>query len=143
MTAAMDFAMLPPEVNSARMYSGEGSGPMLAAASAWNALAAELRSTAMSYGKVLTALTGEEWHGPASAAMAAAALPYVAWMSTTAAQAEQKAKEAAEVAAKATARGAAVIFFALLFGALAAWIGGRAGAVEPTVTPGRTGMRVG
>ena len=84
MTAALDFAMLPPEVNSARMYSGAGSGPMLAAASAWNGLAAELRSTAMSYGKVITSLTGEEWHGPASAAMAAAAMPYVAWMSTTA-----------------------------------------------------------
>ncbi len=94
MTAALDFAMLPPEVNSARMYSGAGSGPMLAAASAWNALAAELRSTALSYGKVLTALTGEEWHGPASAAMAASAMPYVAWMSTTAAQAEQTATQA-------------------------------------------------
>ena len=64
MTAALDFAMLPPEVNSARMYSGEGSGPMLTAASAWNALAAELHSTALSYGRVLAALTGEEWHGP-------------------------------------------------------------------------------
>ena len=91
MTAALDFAMFPPEVNSARMYSGAGSGPMVAAASAWKGLAAELRSTALSYGSVLTALTDEEWHGPASAAMAAAALPYVAWMNTTAAQAEQTA----------------------------------------------------
>ena len=99
MTAALDFAMLPPEVNSARMYSGAGSDPMLAAASAWNGLAAELRSTAMSYGKVITSLTGEEWHGPASAAMAAAAMPYVAWMSTTAAQAEQTATQATAAAA--------------------------------------------
>jgi hypothetical protein len=30
MTASVDFAMLPPEVNSARMYSGAGSGQMLA-----------------------------------------------------------------------------------------------------------------
>ncbi len=99
MTAALDFAMLPPEVNSARMYSGEGSGPMLTAASAWNALAAELRSTALSYDKVLAALTGEEWHGPTSAAMAAAAMPYVVWMSTTAAQAEQTATQATAAAA--------------------------------------------
>ena len=31
MIAGMDFAMLPPEVNSARMYAGSGSGPMMAA----------------------------------------------------------------------------------------------------------------
>jgi PPE-repeat protein len=99
MTMALDFAMLPPEVNSARMYSGAGSGTMLAAASAWNGLAAELRSTALSYGSVLSALTGEEWHGPASAAMAAAAAPYVAWMSTTAEQAEQTAGQAEAAAA--------------------------------------------
>ncbi len=109
MTTAMDFGMLPPEVNSARMYSGEGSGSMLSAASAWNALAAELRSTALSYGKVITALTGEEWHGPASAAMAAAAMPYVAWMSSTAAQAELTATQAATAAAAYEAAFAATV----------------------------------
>ncbi len=94
MTAAFDFATLPPEINSARMYSGAGSGPMLAAASAWNAVAAELRATAASYGSVLATLTGEDWHGPASASMMAAATPYIAWMNTTAAQAEQTAAQA-------------------------------------------------
>ena len=34
----MDFALLPPEVNSGRMYDGPGSGPMLAAAAAWDGL---------------------------------------------------------------------------------------------------------
>ena len=29
----MDFAALPPEINSGRMYSGPGSGPMMEAAS--------------------------------------------------------------------------------------------------------------
>jgi hypothetical protein len=36
MTLAMDFGALPPEINSARMYSGAGSAPLLAAASAWS-----------------------------------------------------------------------------------------------------------
>jgi PPE-repeat protein len=99
MTAALDFAMLPPEVNSGRMYSGAGSGPMLAAASAWHGLAAELRSTALSYGAVLAALTSEEWHGAASVAMAAAAAPYAAWLGTTAEQAEQAAAQAEGAAA--------------------------------------------
>jgi PPE-repeat protein len=109
MTAALDFAMLPPEVNSARMYSGAGSGPMVAAASAWKGLASELRSTALSYGSVLTALTDEEWHGPASSAMAAAAMPYVAWMNTTAAQAEQTAAQAEAAAGAYQAAFAATV----------------------------------
>ena len=95
----LDFAMLPPEVNSARMYSGAGSASMLTAASAWKGLAAELRSTALSYGAVLSALTDEEWHGPASAAMATAAAPYVEWMKTTAVQAEETATQAEAAAA--------------------------------------------
>jgi PPE-repeat protein len=109
MTAMLDFAVLPPEVNSARMYSGAGSGPMVAAASAWNGLAAELRSTALSYRSLLTALTSEGWHGPASASMAAAAAPYVAWVSSTALQAEQTAAQAeAAVAAYEAAYAATV-----------------------------------
>jgi len=46
----LDFGALPPEVNSGRMYLGAGSGPLLAAAAAWDALAGELQSTAASYG---------------------------------------------------------------------------------------------
>src|SRR6202044_532584 len=51
----MDFATLPPEVNSARMYAGPGPGPMLAAASGWDGLAAELQSTAASYRAAIAA----------------------------------------------------------------------------------------
>src|SRR5271154_394244 len=109
MTAALDFALLPPEVNSARMYSGAGAGPMLAAASAWNGLAAELRATGLAYGSVLSALSSEEWHGPASAAMVAAATPYVAWMSTTAAQAEESAAQAEAAAGAYEAAFAATV----------------------------------
>jgi PPE-repeat protein len=109
MFATRDFGMLPPEINSARMYSGAGSGPMLAAASAWNGLAAELRSTALSYGSTVSALAGEEWLGPASAAMTAAAMPYVAWMSATATHAEQTASQAEAAAAAYEAAFAATV----------------------------------
>jgi PPE-repeat protein len=44
----MDFTALPSEVNSGRMYAGPGAGPMLAAAAAWDGLAADLHSTAAS-----------------------------------------------------------------------------------------------
>ncbi|MFZ1164966.1 PPE family protein [Mycobacterium sp.] len=90
----MDFSVLPPEINSARMYSGPGSGPLMAAATAWDELATELGSTADSYSSVISGLTGAEWLGPSSASMAAAAAPYATWMSTTAAQAEQAAAQA-------------------------------------------------
>ncbi len=95
----MDFGALSPEVNSARMYAGPGSGPMLAAASAWDVLAAELGSAASSYGSVVSSLAEGSWLGPASAAMAAAATPYVDWMSTTAAEAEQAGYQARAAAA--------------------------------------------
>ena len=95
----IDFGALPPEVNSANMFSGPGSGSLMTAASAWNQLAAELNSAALGYGKVITALSSEEWLGPASTAMADAAAPYVAWMNNTAAEAEQAASQARAAAA--------------------------------------------
>ncbi|MEE2855148.1 MAG: PPE domain-containing protein [Actinomycetota bacterium] len=89
----MDFA-LPPEINSARMYAGPGSGPMLAAAMAWDELAAALQSTATSYQGEITALTSGPWVGPSSASMVAAITPYLEWMRTTGAQAEETANKA-------------------------------------------------
>ena len=91
---AMDFGGLPPELNSARMYAGPGSGSMLAAASAWDGLAAELQSAASSYGSVISALTDDGWTGPSATSMEAAAAPYVAWMNAAAGQAEQTAAQA-------------------------------------------------
>ena len=67
----LDFAGLPPEINSAQMYSGPGSAPMLSAATAWNAMAAEMRSAAASYGSVVAALTSQSWLGPSSTSMVA------------------------------------------------------------------------
>ncbi|WP_415858493.1 PPE family protein [Mycobacterium shimoidei] len=95
----MDFGVYPPEINSARMYSGPGSGPMVAAATAWDALAVELYSTATNYELVVSELIGTGWRGPASLSMAAAAKPFVAWLHATAAQAEQTAAQAKEAAA--------------------------------------------
>src|ERR1700736_1004755 len=89
----MDFGALPPEINSGRMYSGAGAGPLLTAAAAWDALADELSSTATNYLSVVEGLNSS-WQGPSSMSMAAAATPYVTWMTTTAAQAEETANQA-------------------------------------------------
>ena len=60
----MDFAFLPPEVNSARMYSGPGSSSLRTAAGSWDSLAAELSTTAETYDSVLSSLTSLHWRGP-------------------------------------------------------------------------------
>jgi PPE-repeat protein len=88
-----DFGALPPEINSGKIYSGPGSAPLLAAATAWDALASELQTTAASYASTIGELT-TSWQGPSSAAASNAAAPYTAWLSGTAAQAEQTASQA-------------------------------------------------
>ena len=90
----LDFGALPPEVNSGLIYAGPGSGPMMAAASAWDALAAEVDTAASGYGSVVSELTGAPWVGPASKSMVSAVTPFVTWLSTVATQAEETANQA-------------------------------------------------
>lgn len=79
----IDFATLPPEVNSGLMYTGPGAGPMLTAAAAWDVLATQLYATASAYGLVISDLAAL-WLGPSSVDMETAAAPFVTWISTTA-----------------------------------------------------------
>jgi PPE-repeat protein len=94
----MSFLVLPPEINSLRMFSGAGSGPILAAAAAWDGLASELESAANSFSSVTSGLAAQAWQGPASQAMAAAAAPYAGWLSAAATQASGAAAQAQSVA---------------------------------------------
>jgi len=90
----MEFLVSPPEVNSLRVHAGVGSGSMVAAAAAWDELAANLQSAAASFGSVASGLSGRWWQGPSSTAMREAAAPYVAWLSEAATQAERAAAQA-------------------------------------------------
>jgi PPE-repeat protein len=90
----MDFGLLPPEINSARMYAGPGSGPLLAAAAEWDATAAELEVAAGGYASQISELTGMAWSGPSAMAMTGAATPYVEWLQLSAIQAGQAAAQA-------------------------------------------------
>ncbi|CAM4450046.1 putative PPE family protein PPE29 [Mycobacterium basiliense] len=94
-----DFGALPPEINSGRMYTGPGSGPLMAAASAWDGLAAELATAATGYSSVITELTSAPWLGPASRSMISAVAPYVSWLGAAAAQTEEAASQARAAAA--------------------------------------------
>lgn len=91
----LDFASLPPEINSGLMYAGPGSGPMLTASSAWASLSAELNTMASAYEAVIAALTDGSWLGPAAASMAASSQAQVEWLASTGVQAEQVAAQAA------------------------------------------------
>jgi PPE-repeat protein len=88
------FFMFPPEINSALMFAGAGSGPLFVAAQAWDGLASDLAGAASSFDSVVTGLTNGPWAGPASVSMAAAATPYVGWLSAAAGQAEAAAAQA-------------------------------------------------
>jgi PPE-repeat protein len=94
-----DFGALPPEINSGRMYAGPGSGPMMAAAGAWDELAAELGTAASGYASAISELTSGPWVGPASASMVAAVTPYMSWLSVLAGQAEETASQGRAAAA--------------------------------------------
>jgi PPE-repeat protein len=95
----MSFMVFPPEINSGLMYSGAGSAPLMAAASAWDELAAELESAAASYQTVIGQLTGATWLGPTSERMVAATAPFVDWLAGTAGQAAETGAQARLAAA--------------------------------------------
>jgi PPE-repeat protein len=95
----MSFSLIPPEINSALMATGAGSGPLLEAAAAWDSLSADLDSTATQYQTLITNLTTGPWLGPSSARMAAATAPYIAWLQGTSATAAQTGAQAKVAAA--------------------------------------------
>lgn len=86
-----------------------GSGPTLAAAAAWDGLAAELGQAANSFSSATAALADTAWQGPAATAMAAAAAPYASWLSTAATRALSAAAQAKAAAAVYEAARAATV----------------------------------
>ncbi|WP_444980241.1 PPE family protein [Mycobacterium kiyosense] len=97
MTGPVWFA-LPPEVHSTLLSTGSGPGPLLAAADAWHALAAEYTSTAADLEGVLGAVAAGAWAGPTAAQFVAAHQPYLYWL-TQAATVSAAAAAAAETVA--------------------------------------------
>ncbi|WP_152344562.1 PPE family protein, partial [Mycobacterium tuberculosis] len=98
----MNYSVLPPEINSLRMFTGAGSAPMLAASVAWDGLAAELAVAASSFGSVTSGLAGQSWQG-------AAAAPYAGWLAAAAARAAGASAQAKAVASAFEAARAATM----------------------------------
>ncbi|MEB3032209.1 PPE family protein [Mycolicibacter sp. MYC340] len=104
----LDFGILPPEVTSTQVYSGPGPGPLMVAASSWDALAAQVSSYTEGYSSAIDSLVGEYWAGPTAAAMAAAAAAYVQWAATTGVQAGEAAAQLRAAASAFEAAHAAI-----------------------------------
>jgi PPE-repeat protein len=81
---------------------------MLAAATAWESLAADLTSSATSFQSVLSGLTGA-WQGPSATQMSTSTLPYLNWIADTAGQAQQASVNAGAAAAAYEAAHAATV----------------------------------
>lgn len=94
----MDWAILPPEINSARMYTGPGSGPLLSAAAGWTSLSTSLTEAAASHTAVMAGLS-TAWSGPSSTAMATSMAKMNSWFMETSALAAQSATQASAAAA--------------------------------------------
>jgi PPE-repeat protein len=104
----MEFTTLPPEVISALIHSGPGAESLANAAAAWQQLSANLEDAADNYAASLASMD-ESWYGPSSAAMFQSVTPYVAWLRTTAQQAQQTAAAAQSAAAAFSSVQASVV----------------------------------
>lgn len=93
----MWFAV-PPEVPSAWLSTGMGPGPLLAAARAWHALAAQYTEIATELASVLAAVQASSWQGPSADRFVVAHQPFRYWL-THAATVATAAAAAHETAA--------------------------------------------
>lgn len=78
----MSFVMLPPEINSGRMYGGPGSGSLAESAGAWERLAERLHTAAADCEAVTSKLGADPG-------------PHIGWLRAVAAHAERTAVHAA------------------------------------------------
>lgn len=94
----VDYGLLPPEINSARIYAGPGAASLITAAVAWNNLAADFQAAASGHRSVIEGLTSGPWLGPASTKLVAAVSPFIIWLNSSSEQAAEAASQAAAAA---------------------------------------------
>ncbi|WP_343709023.1 PPE family protein [Mycobacterium sp.] len=94
----VEYAAMPPELNTARLQLGAGEVPMLQAAAGWEAWAIALEAQAAELSAALASLSAA-WTGMGSETGVAACMPMVMWLHTLSAQAMKRAAQATAQAA--------------------------------------------
>ncbi|WP_119184856.1 PPE family protein [Mycobacterium decipiens] len=77
------WAAWPPEVHSALLSAGTGSGPLLSAAAEWKSLGDKHATAVSELGAVLDSVQAGVWEGYGAESFAAACATYLAWLSKT------------------------------------------------------------
>lgn len=98
MTATLWLAS-PPEVHSALLSVGPGSGALLAAAATWTALSAEYSTAATEVQQLLATVRAGSWAGPTAERYIAGHQPYLCWLQKTAEFSAINSTQLEEVAA--------------------------------------------
>ena len=99
----MEWHGMPPEVNTGRLIAGAGPEPYLQAQAGWQGLASDFTAAMATLRSEISMVSGM-WQGMASTAAQEAFEPYLGWMTSVVAAAEQRA--AASAAQAATYSGA-------------------------------------
>jgi len=106
--------MLPPEVNSGRMFAGPGPSSLLAAAASWSSAGEGLFTAAQAYRATLSDLA-TAWMGRSSAAAVSSGVLYATWLEATAAQALHTSAQLDATVAAFEAAHAATVHPAIVF----------------------------
>lgn len=104
----MSYSLLPPEINSGWIYGGAGASPMIAAATSWQNIGADIAQAAASLMN-LASLIGSTWTGPSSTAALSSIADHASWLTSAAANAETTSQLASNAASLFSATQAAVI----------------------------------
>lgn len=84
----MEWHGMPPEFNTGRLIAGAGVEPWMQAEAGWQAVAADF-TAAMATLRAEIAMVTAAWQGAAASKAQAAFEPYLAWMASIIAMAEQ------------------------------------------------------
>ena len=88
-----NFGALPPEINSANMYSGAGPDSMFAVAAEWENMSYAMGGMPRQFAEAVAVLQ-ERWLSPSAIRVAEAAAPYRKWLNALCQQIHRTAEQA-------------------------------------------------